>query len=191
MRALPELLRRRPRAQVIVVGGDDISYGEHAPYGGSYREMLLAELGARLDRSRVHFLGQVPNERYLQVLRVSSVHVYFTYPFVLSWSMLEAMAAGCLVLGSANPPVDEVLRDGANGLMVDASDAAAVCARIEEALDHPDRMQAIRDAARETVVQKYDLHTKMLPRWVELLGSLAQRRPIPAEDPEPPLTDRG
>lgn len=191
MRALPELLRRRPRVQVVVVGGDGISYGEHAPYGGNYRKMMLAELGSRLDSSRVHFLGQLPNPRYLEVLRASSVHVYFTYPFVLSWSMLEAMAAGCVVLGSANPPVDEVLRDGVNGLMVDPRDATAVCDRIEEVLDHPDRMQAIRDAARDTIVQEYDLRGRMLPRWTQLIGALAQRRPIPIEDPEPLPRARG
>jgi glycosyltransferase involved in cell wall biosynthesis len=173
MRALPEALRRRPRAHAVVVGGDGISYGDHPPYGGTYREMLLAELGERLDRDRVHFLGQVPKETYLKVLQVSAVHVHFTYPFVLSWSVLEAMACGCLVLGSANAPLDHVIRDGHNGLLVDAFRPQEVCERIEAVLAHPDRMQAARDAARAHVVQDFDLKTVTLPRWVDLLSAMA------------------
>jgi glycosyltransferase involved in cell wall biosynthesis len=173
MRALPELLRRRPRAQVIVLGGDGISYGDPPPYGGTYRQMMLSELGERLDRERVHFLGQVPKETYLNVLQVSSVHVYFTYPFVLSWSLLEAMAAGCLVLGSDNAPVTEVVDDGVNGLLVNMRDAGAICDAVDAVLDHEDRMQALRDAARDRVLQKYDLRTHLLPTWERLLADMA------------------
>ena len=112
MRALPEILRRRPRAHVVVVGGDGVSYGEPPPRGGSYRQMMLAELGAGLDHDRVHFLGHVPYDVYLNVLQVSSVHVYLSYPFVLSWSFIEALSCGCAVIGSSTPPVREVLKDG-------------------------------------------------------------------------------
>ena len=174
MRALPELLERRPRLHAVVVGADGISYGDLPPYGGSYREMLLAELGDRLDLSRVHFLGHVPRQKpHLNVLQVSTVHVHFTYPFVLSWSILESMAAGCLVLGADNPPVTEVLFDGENGLTVDMFSSAAICARIGEVLDHDDRMQTLRDAARADVVRKYDLHTRILPQWEGLLAAVA------------------
>jgi glycosyltransferase involved in cell wall biosynthesis len=141
--------------------------------------MLLTELGGRLDRERVHFLGQVPRETYLRVLQVSTVHVYFTYPFVLSWSLLEAMAAACLVLGSANAPVDEVVRDGENGLLVAAADASAVARSVESALESPALMQPLREAARRTVVQRYDLQTQTLPRWLNLLEGLADGR-LPA-----------
>src|SRR5579863_6231523 len=119
MRALPEILRRRPRAHALIVGGDGLSYSDPPPYGGTYREMLLAEVGGRLDMDRVHFLGQVSYESYLNVLQVSAVHIHLTYPFVLSWSFLEAMSAGCAVIGSATAPVLEVLRDRENGLAVD------------------------------------------------------------------------
>ncbi len=173
LRALPEILRRRPRAHAVVVGGDGVSYGSLPPYGGTYREMLLAELGERLDHARVHFLGQVTRETYINILQVSSVHVYFTYPFVLSWSLLEAMAAGCLVLGSNNPPVTEVLRDRQTGLTVDAFDSEAVCNRVVEVLETADRMQATREAARASVVQDYDLRTHVLPRWEVLLQRVA------------------
>jgi len=176
MRALPEILRKRPLAHVVVVGGDGISYGAIPPYGGTYREMLLAELGGQLDTQRVHFLGQVPRDIYLNVLQVSSVHVYFTYPFVLSWSLLEAMAAGCLVLGSGHAPVTEVLEDGVTGLAVDATDPAAVCRRVDEVLAHPDRLQGIRDAARANVIEHYDLHARALPQWMSLLDSVTRGR---------------
>jgi glycosyltransferase involved in cell wall biosynthesis len=175
MRALPEMLRRRPRAHALIVGGDGLSYSDPPPGGGTYREMMLAEVGATLDLDRVHFLGQVAYETYLNVLQVSSVHIHLTYPFVLSWSFLEAMSTGCLVIGSATPPVLEVLRDGTNGLVVDFFSIDNICDRVDEVLDHPDRMQALRDAARATALRNFDLSVT-LPRWNQLLKALAERR---------------
>jgi glycosyltransferase involved in cell wall biosynthesis len=147
MRALPGILEARPKAHVMIVGGDDVSYGRRLPDGQTYRRHYQTELGDRVDWSRVHFLGTLPYERYLQVLRVSSVHLYLTYPFVLSWSMLEAMSAGCLVLGSATPPVEEVIRDGDNGLLVDFFDIRAITARIAEILADPEAYRDIRARA--------------------------------------------
>jgi glycosyltransferase involved in cell wall biosynthesis len=180
MRALPEILRRRPRAQVMIVGGDGVSYGHPAPPGTSYREMMLREVGDHIDLARVHFLGQIPYAAYLNLLQVSAVHVYLTYPFVLSWSFIEALAAGCLVIGSATPPVLEVLRDRENGLIVDFFSAQELADRIDEVLDHPDRMQALRDAARRTAVENFALKTRQLPRWVGLIDDLlaGQRPPL-------------
>lgn len=178
MRALPEILQRRPEAHVVIVGGDGVSYGHPAPPGTSYREMMLRELGDRIDLERVHFLGQVPYAAYLNLLRVSSAHVYLTYPFVLSWSFIEALAAGCLVIGSATPPVEEVLRHGENGLLVDFFSTREIADRIDEVLEHPDRMQRVRDAARETAVTRFDLSRRQLPRWERLIDDLLEgRRP--------------
>lgn len=192
MRALPELLRRRPRAQVLIAGGNGISYGEPLPGGRSYVDLLQAELGPRLDPSRVHFLGHVNYELYLNLLQISSVHVYLTYPFVLSWSCIEAMAAGCLIVGSATAPVEEVLSDRHNGLLVDFFSGEQLCERIDEALEHPDRMQALREAARATASRYYDLEGYILPRWAELIGELAAGRRPPAQPPAPGLaTARG
>jgi glycosyltransferase involved in cell wall biosynthesis len=137
MRALPEILRRRPSAHALVVGGDGLSYSDPPPYGGTYREMLLGEVGAKLDLDRVHFLGQVPHETYLNVLQVSSVHIHLTYPFVLSWSFIEAMSAGCLVVGSATAPVLEVLRDRENGLAVDFFAIDEICDRVDSRSRRP------------------------------------------------------
>jgi len=144
--------------------------------------MFLSEVGSQLDMNRVHFLGQVSYDAYLNVLQVSSVHIYLTYPFVLSWSFLEAMAAGCAVVGSATPPVLEVLRDRENGLAVNFFSTEEICDRVDEVLDHPDRMQALRSAARATIVRDFDLNRVILPRWEQLLNGLVDGR-LPREQP--------
>lgn len=176
MRALPQVLRRCRRARVVIVGGDGVSYGAPPPPQMTFREMMLKELGARLDLDRVHFLGMIDHHSYLTLLQVSSVHVYFTYPFVLSWSFIEALASGCLVIGSATPPVLEVLKDGENGLTVDFFSTRALANRIEAALEHPDRMQKLRDAARATAVAQFDLNDVLLPRWRALFDDLIHHR---------------
>ena len=182
MRALPGILRRRPNAHVLIVGGDDLSYSDPPPYGGTFRQMLLWEVGDKLDMSRVHFLGQVPYESYLNVLQVSSVHIYLTYPFVLSWSFIEAMSAGCVIVGSATPPVLEVLRDRESGLAVDFFSTEAICDRVEEVLEDPSRFEEIGATARATAIRDFDTNTVTLPRWDHLLNSLADRQ-LPAEHP--------
>ncbi|NNE79004.1 MAG: glycosyltransferase [Silicimonas sp.] len=155
MRALPALLERRPKARVIIVGGDDVSYGGRPKGGGTWRDAMLAEVGALPDR--VTFTGRIPYADYLKLLQVSSVHLYLTYPFVLSWSMLEAMAAGAFVIGSATPPVEEVIADGQNGWLVDFFDTDAIAERAAMALAERDRVDHLRSAARNTVVKRYDL----------------------------------
>src|SRR5208283_25849 len=149
MRALPEVLRQRPHAQVLVVGGDGVSYGRRPSRGANWRQQLLAELDGRLDLSRVHFVSRLPYQQYLAILQLSSVHVYLTYPFVLSWSLLEAMSAGCLVVGSRTPPVEEVVRDGENGYLVDLLDVEGLADRIGFACRNRHRQQRLRAAARE------------------------------------------
>jgi glycosyltransferase involved in cell wall biosynthesis len=176
MRALPYVMRRRKRLQVVVLGGDDVSYGSPPPPQTTYRTQMLEEVGGSVDMSRVHFLGQVPYETYLRLLQVSSAHVYLTYPFVLSWSFVEALACGCLVIGSSTPPVLEVLQDGSNGLTVDFFEHRELAERIEEVLVQPDRMRRIRAAARDTAVEQFDFARVALPRWLEVMGDLAAGR---------------
>src|SRR5262249_39707104 len=91
MRAIPEILKRRPNAYIVIVGGDEVSYGRAHISGKPYRQVMLEEVP--VDPDRVHFVGKIPYNIYLQLLQVSGAHVYLTYPFVLSWSMIEAMAA--------------------------------------------------------------------------------------------------
>src|SRR5438309_9417127 len=155
MRAIPEIQRRRPKARIVLAGGDEVRSSPRLPGGQTYRSRMLAELGERIDLSRVDFLGRIPYQDYLALLRRSAVHVYLTYPFVLSWSMLEAMSAGCLIVGSRTPPVEEVLRDGANGQLVDFFDVDGLARRITAALaadQDSGKNGDIRIAARETVI---------------------------------------
>ena len=176
MRSLPEVLRRRPKAHVVLIGGDEATYGPDPRAFGSYREQMLDELGDRLDLRRIHFVGRVPYSEYRRILQVSAVHVYLTYPWVLSWSFVEAMAAGCLVIGSRTAPVEEVLVDEENGLLVDFFDRGALAERICEALTHGDRFAALRTAARAAAIERFDMKTVCLPAYLRLLARLTGAR---------------
>jgi glycosyltransferase involved in cell wall biosynthesis len=171
MRAAELILKRRPRAQILVVGGDGTSYGRKRKDGKTYREHYLDKLD--LDPGRIHFLGRVPYATYLKVLQLSAAHIYLTVPFVLSWSMLEAMSAGCLLIGSRTPPVEEVIKDSHNGLLVDFFSPEEVADRVDSVLDHPDGMQHLRNAARQTVVRRYALKN-CLDKQVKLIRQLAK-----------------
>jgi glycosyltransferase involved in cell wall biosynthesis len=178
MRALPRVLEQRPKAQVLIVGGDGVSYGRRPEKATSYPAQLLAELDGKVDLKRVHFLGHLPYQQYLTVLQISTVHVYLTYPFVLSWSLVEAMAAGCLVIGSRSAPVEEVICDGENGQLVDFFDVEGLGNRIANALagDGDGVNDSIRAAARQTVIARYELNSVCLPAYLNLLRSLLQIR---------------
>jgi len=155
IRALPRILEARPNATVVVVGGDEASYGKGAPDGKNWREHMLDEVP--LDLSRVHFTGKLPYNRYLSLLQVSSLHIYLTVPFVLSWSCLEAMSAGCLMLGSATPPVEEVIAHGENGWLCDFNDPADIADKAVAMLADRASLQHLRQRARETVLERYEL----------------------------------
>jgi glycosyltransferase involved in cell wall biosynthesis len=176
MRALPQIQRAHPKAEVVLVGGDGVSYGApHAP-GSSFRQWLLDEVGDQLDLTRIHFVGQIAYDRYLQLLQLSAAHVYLTYPFVLSWSFIEAMSIGCVVIGSRTAPVMEVLQDGVNGLAVDFFSADAIAAAVTTALTKPRIAARLRRAARQTAITRYDLKRRQLPAWVRLLDDLQHGR---------------
>ncbi|TLD44347.1 MAG: Phosphatidyl-myo-inositol mannosyltransferase [Accumulibacter sp.] len=177
MRALPTVLAARPGLQVLIVGGDEVSYGRPLPDGGTYREHYLREVGGGIDGGRVHFLGRVPYPRFIDVLRLSTAHVYLTYPFVLSWSLLEAMSCGCALIASDTAPVREVLQDGHNGLLFDFFSPAALAATIIGVLSDPGSAQPLRAQARRDILDRFDLATRSLPRLVTLVSDLAAQGP--------------
>jgi len=179
LRMLPQLQQLRPQAHVVIVGGDGVSYGSPPPQGGSWRQVLLRELEGQIDPSRLHFVGQVPHAVLHDLFRVCACHVYLTVPFVLSWSLLEAMACGAVVIGSATAPVMEVIEDGVNGLLVEYFDGDALAAAITQALADPARHRPLGETARELVVERYDLKGVCLPRQLELVDAVA-RGELPA-----------
>ena len=137
---------------------------------------LLAELEGQLDLSRVHFTGKIPHAQLQALYSVSAAHVYLTYPFVLSWSMLEAMASGCLIIGSSTAPVQEVIRPGENGLLVDFFNADEIAETIIAALAKPNAYQGMRLQARRTVQSRYDLRSICLPQHLALVDAVASNR---------------
>lgn len=183
MRALPDLLRRRPQAQILLVGGDGVSYGarpDPARHGeGSWKDIYIREvrpLISDLDWARVHFLGNLPYSSFIPLLQVSRVHVYLTYPFVLSWSLLEAMSLGCTIVASDTQPLREAIVEGSTGRLVDFFDPAALSRTVDELLSDPDQRAALSEAARAHACAQYDLHDVCLPRQLQWVHGLSEGR---------------
>ena len=168
MRALPRILRERPNARVFIIGGDGVSYGAKPDEGG-FRQRYLSEVASELDPKRVHFMGQVSRQVFLRMMQITRCHVYLTYPFVLSWSMLEAMSAGAPLVASRTAPVLDVVRDGENGRLVDFFDRDALADAVVDMLARPEAYDAMRQEARRTVVEHYDLRRVCLPAYARLI----------------------
>jgi glycosyltransferase involved in cell wall biosynthesis len=171
MRALPEVMRARPNAEVIVIGGDEVSYGQPAPDGKKWKDIFLDEVKDNLDLSRVHFMGKIPYPNFVSLLHVSRAHAYLTYPFVLSWSSIEAMAAGCHIVASNTAPVREAMVDGKTATMVDFFDVEGWSKTLIAALESPEKYQPLRHAARDHAVARYDLRSYCLPQTIAFVES--------------------
>ena len=178
MRALPAVLAAVPDAQVVLIGNPDgTTYGARIR-DTNWKEHILDKVKDRLDMSRVHFTGLVTHDWMLQALSLSSAHVYYTYPFVLSWSLLEAMACECLVIGSDTGPLRDAIQDGVNGRLLDFFDVEALSQAMIDACRKPDAYLSMRKAARETVVAKFDRTTVCLPAWLNLIEEVLDLGPV-------------
>ncbi|WP_331376965.1 glycosyltransferase family 4 protein [Sinorhizobium chiapasense] len=175
LEAAATVVRRHPDALFVFVGGDGVSYGAPPPGGGSWKDHLFASLD--VPRDRFIFPGVVAHSTLRQLFQVSAAHLYLTYPFVLSWSVLEAMACGALIIGSDTPPVQEVMRSGRNGLLVPFFDTGALADVILDVLERPDNFRVMRAAARRTVEQRFRLDD-CLARQMTLIGNVTTQRTI-------------
>jgi glycosyltransferase involved in cell wall biosynthesis len=172
MRALPDLLSTRLDAKVCIVGADRVCYGMPPILYPTWRAAMLDELGDQPGFDRVFFLGSLPQAQYLDLLRIARVHVYLTYPFVLSWSLLDAMALGTVVVGSDTAPVREVIENGYNGLLVPFFDPQRIAERIADVLADPVRYTPISSRARATVSERFDFATRTRPAYHALINQL-------------------
>lgn len=170
MKAASVLMKQRPNMQVLVAGEDRVCYGRLLK-NDSFKQKMLRELD--FDESRLHFVGSLPYNQYLKLLQVSTAHVYLTYPFVLSWSFLEAMAAGCCIVASNTEPVKEVMQDKFSGLLVDFYDINAIVDNVSKIMDNREKYSLLCENARDVVVKNYDLKT-LLPKEIEFLRRVAK-----------------
>jgi glycosyltransferase involved in cell wall biosynthesis len=173
MRALPELLRRSPKAQICIAGDDGVSYGSPPEGAATWKQAMLRELQGQLDMSRVHFVGTLPHAQFQSLLSISRAHIYLTYPFVLSWSLLEAMGSGCVVIASNTDPVAEVITDGSNGLLVDFFDHAQLVDKVSEVIAAPERFTGMGVRARASALN-YSFDRSSRPRLERLMRDLLE-----------------
>ena len=172
MRSLPTLLTARPNAQVLIVGKEGVSYGAQPPNGKSWKTIFSEEVLPKLtpqQRERIHFLGTIDYPRFINLLQVSRVHVYLTYPFVLSWSLLEAMSVGCAIVASDTQPLHEAIKHNDTGLLVDFFDHNALADSVIRVLDDGDTRDRLGKAAREFAIENYDLIKHCLPKQIQWL----------------------
>ncbi len=169
--AFAQVLQKRPDAHIVLVGEDRNAYGRKAPDGKTWKHAVLDKIP--LDPARAHFTGPLTTAEYRTVLQASSAHLYLTRPFVLSWSCMEAMSAGCAMVASRTQPVEEVIDHGVNGLLVDffqpSQAADAICAILEA----PENFRQMRLKARETIVTRYSIRD-LWPRRYQWLSQFVR-----------------
>lgn len=172
MRAVPKIQRARPNARILVIGGNDVSYGGKNKHPGGLRGQMEAEVGHLIDWDRLHFLGQVPYESYQNIIQISSCHIYLSMPFVLSWSLLESMSMEATIVASDVAPVREAMQHGKTGLLVDFFDPNAIAAQVADVLEKPRDYAEIGPAARQHVIDTYDFTTICLPEHIRQINAL-------------------
>jgi glycosyltransferase involved in cell wall biosynthesis len=176
MRAAELILKARPNCRILAVGADEVSYGRKLQKGETWRHHMLKEVN--LDMERIIFPGVLSYHNLIKLFQISAAHIYLTYPFVLSWSSMEAMSAGCAMIGSRTQPVQEVMVDGENALLADFFSPQEVATKVVQVLESKDGMAEMRRAARQTIVDKYAL-TDLLPLHKQLVIDVAERKTPP------------
>ncbi len=172
MRALPEILAARPKARVVVVGGNDTSYGGKSDHPGGLRGQMEEEIGNHIDWSRVHFLGRVPYNHFQEIVQISRCHIYLSAPFVLSWSLLEAMSMSATIVASDVAPVREAMTHGETGLLVDFFNPDAIAGQVIDVCRQPEKYAHIGPNARAHVVKNYDFLNVCLPEHIRQINAL-------------------
>lgn len=172
MRAVPKIQKARPNARILVIGGNDASYGSKSKHPGGLRGQMEAEVGHLIDWDRLHFLGQVPYESYQSIIQISSCHIYLSMPFVLSWSLLESMSMEATIVASDVAPVREAVEHGKTGLLVDFFDPDAIAAQVADVLAEPRNYAQLGPAARQHVIDTYDFETVCLPEHIRQINAL-------------------
>ncbi len=169
MEAASTIQKQRPNAHIIIAGDDRVCYGAKLPEGQTFKKLMLEKYDYDMDR--LHIVGSLPYGQYLKLLQVSSAHVYLTYPFVLSWSMLEAMSCGCTLLASSTQPVLEVIEDEVNGMLFDFFKPQEIVEKVNFVLDNRGKLPHLGVNARNTVVGNYDLKN-IIEKQVGLINGL-------------------
>lgn len=175
MRALPDILRQRPKARVLIVGEDGVSYGAKPEGEQKWKDIFASEVRPQIsdtDWSRVHFLGKLPYQHFIPLLQLSTVHVYLTYPFVLSWSLLEAMSVGCAIVASDTRPLHEAIQHDVTGRLVSFFETGSLAREVCGLLDEPDTRNRLGAQARSFAQANYDLKTVCLPRQLAWVAGL-------------------
>lgn len=181
MKAADKILKARPNCRILAVGADEVSYGRQLKKGETWRHKMMAELPS-LDMDRLIFPGVLSYNNLIKLFQISSAHIYLTYPFVLSWSSMEAMATGCAMVASRTKPVQEVMVDGHNALLADFFSPNDVAEKVIQVLESKDGMAEMRHNARQTIVDHY-AGADLLPLHKQLITDIADRKmPPPTHD---------
>ncbi len=175
MRSLEHIFEQHPDAYIIIVGGDETSYGKKPPKGQKWRKIFYDEVKDKIDSSRVIFTGYLSDHNALtSLMQVSTVQVYLTYPFVLSWSLLESLSCGLTVIASNTGPVSEVITDEKEGLLVDFFDHKGIAERVNKVLNDPGKFSYLGENARDKMIKEYDLDKVCLPKTLKFIKEILE-----------------
>jgi glycosyltransferase involved in cell wall biosynthesis len=175
MRALPDFLAACPEAEVLMIGQPALAgYGGQSPNGKDWKSWMLDELGDRIDPARVHWMGKVPHGVLIDAFSIARAHVYYTYPFVLSWSLVEAMAAECPIIASDTGPVRDAITDGVEGVLLPFFDVPVLSAAMTKAVREREAFAGMGQAARKRALADYD-EQRGTAAWLALIDDLAAR----------------